>query len=386
MTKSTAGLRRRRRPDALELLARARPASLDPGARAQSPAEAAASLAASGRPLAGPAAVPRPARLMPRTAVLAGTGLTAAAGAVAVAVLATSAGGAAAPGTASGHGRTHAPVLVAAAMVRQMASTSQSAMALSGRAMISYRNSQAGKLLDAGTDDITYSGKNWNDSIGQSFPAANGQPASTQVAINRIVGKQSYLYIKGRTNKMEWYRDTNPNGHPSFTIPDPRTVFSVLEPSARFEFAGYQVINGLRLEHLRATSLGHLRGLSSLPDLQPGRVTALDVWVDTHSVVHRLTLATQSIAKIYPLGSENIRRKPDGTLIVTVPNKQMAAAYKVKQRESHGTPRMIIRIARHPAAPRREVRVSGLTVSFSSIGQPQHITAPAHAIDVYGRG
>src|SRR5205814_798307 len=146
--------------------------------------------------------------------------------AVAVAVLATSASGPAAPGGSAGHGRTHAPVLVAAAMVRQVASASRSAMALSGRATISYRNTQAGKLQDTGTDQITYSGRNWNDAFSESVPAADGQPASTQFAINRIVGKQLYLYIKGRTNKLEWYHDTNPTGHPSVTIPDPRTVFS----------------------------------------------------------------------------------------------------------------------------------------------------------------
>ena len=47
---------------------------------------------------------------------------------------------------------------------------------------------------------------------------------------------------------------------------------------------------------------------------------------------------------------------------------------------------MIIRIARHPAAPHREVQVNRLTVTFSAIGQRQRITAPAHAIPVYGRG
>jgi hypothetical protein len=32
------------------------------------------------------------------------------------------------------------------------------------------------------------------------------------------------------------------------------------------------------------------------------------------------------------------------------------------------------------------VQVTALTVAFSGIGQPQHITAPAHAIAQYGRG
>jgi len=32
------------------------------------------------------------------------------------------------------------------------------------------------------------------------------------------------------------------------------------------------------------------------------------------------------------------------------------------------------------------VQVNRLTVTFSAIGQPRRITAPAHAIPVYGRG
>jgi len=380
----------------MELLARARPASLDPGQAGPRPAEAAARLAAADRTAAdyevtghggaGPVA-PRPARRMPRAAVLTGTGLAAAAAAVAVTVLAVSAGGQGGTGSAAHGGGTRAPVLLTAAMVRQVASASRSALALSGRATISYRNTQAGKLQVTGTDRITFSGKNWNDAFSQSFPASDGQPASTQFAINRIVGKQFYLYIKGRTNKLEWYRDTNPNGHPSFTIPDPRTVFSVLEPSARFEFLGYQVIDGIRLKHLRATNFSHLRGLSTLPDLQPGaHVTTLQVWVDGHNVVHRLSLTADATQNVYPAGSYNIRHRAHGPLIVTVPNKAVAAQLKAKLKKAHGAPRMIIRIARHPVVPRHEVQVTALTVTFSGIGQPQRITAPAHAIAQYGRG
>lgn len=332
---------------------------------------------------------------MPRGAVLTGTGLTAAAAAVAVALIAAGAGGSGgsapggpAPTGAAAKGITHAPALVTAAMVRQVASASRSALALSGQAMISYRNTQAHTLQVTGTDDITFSGKNWNDAFSQSFPASKGQPASTQFAINRIVGNRFYLYIKGRTNKLEWYRDTNPSGHPSFTIPDPRTVFAMLEPSARFEFLGYQVIDGIRLKHLRATSLSHLRGLATLPDLQSGaHVTALQVWVDGHSVLHRLSLTAQTINTVYPTGSYNMRRTHNGHLIITVPNKTIAAALRAKLKKAKPRQHMTVRIAPPGAgAPHHQVQVTALTVTFSGIGQPQRITAPAHAIAQYGRG
>jgi hypothetical protein len=397
MTKPAEGLRGRRRGDVMELLARARPASLEPGQAGLRPAEVAARLAAAdyasadhagaGRERAGhigAGTAIRPPRRISRAAVLTGSGLAAAA--VAVTVLAVSAGGQGGTGVA-GRGGTRTPVLLTAAMVRQVASASRSALALSGRATISYRNTQAGKLQVTGTDRITFSGKNWNDAFSQSFPASDGQPASTQSAINRIVGKQFYLYIKGRTNKLEWYRDTNPSGHPSFTIPDPRRVFLMLAPSARFEFLGYQVIDGIRLKHLRATDLSHLRGLSTLPDLQPGaHVTALEVWVDGHSVVHRLSLTAQTINTVYPIGSYNIRRTRHGRLIVTVPDKAMAAKLWAKLKSAPAR-RMIIRVAPPGAgAPRHEVQVTALTVTFSGIGQSQHIIAPAHAIAQYGRG
>jgi hypothetical protein len=392
MTKPAGRLRDRRRPDVMELLARARPARLDPGAGAPQPAEAAARLAAAGQPQAqaGPAApapvAPR-ARRMPRAAVLTGTGLTAAAAAVAVAMLAAGAGGPA-PGGVSAKGGTPAPVLLTAAMVRQVASASRSALALSGQATISYRDTQAGALQVAGTDHITFSGKNWNDAFSQSFPASGGQPASTQFAINRIVGKQLYLYIAARTRRLQWYHDTNPSGHPSFTIPDPRTVFSMLEPSARFEFLGYQVIDGIRLKHLRATDFSHLRGLSTLPDLQPGaRVTALEAWVDGRSVVHRLSLTAQAIHTVYPIGTENVRKTRHGRLIFTVPDQAVAAALRSKLKRGPAWQHWTIRVAPPGAgAPHHEVQVTALTVAFSGIGQPQHITAPAHAIAQYGRG
>ena len=161
MTEPAGGLRDRRRPDVMELLARARPASLDPGQAPQRQAAEIASLvatetAAAGTAAAGTAAAgtagarptgagpgpvpPRRARRLPRGAVLTGFGATAAA-AVAVAVLVANAGG---TGTVPG-GRARSPVLLTAAMVHQVASASRSALARSGRAKVSYSSTQNGR-------------------------------------------------------------------------------------------------------------------------------------------------------------------------------------------------------------------------------------------------
>jgi hypothetical protein len=387
MSKAAGGLREHRRRDVMDLLARARPASLDPPAAAPSAEQMVARVMAAQD---APSACAQPSRAgrapragrppRARRAVLAGTGLTVTAGAAAIAVLMATAGIGAPP---SG--------MITAAMVRRVATASRSALAASGQAVVAYRTTgQGGVLQDSGTDSITFSGKNWNDAFSQTIPNGTGQPAHTQFAINRIVNGQFYLYIAGRTPKLEWYHDTNPTGHPSFTIPDPRTVLRALEPSARFEAAGYQVIGGMRLKELRATDPGHVTGLGSLPDLGPGgRVTSLAVWVDGHGVVRRMALTSAQTSMVYPLRADNARRKANGTMIITVPSKVMAAHLRAKLKKTHsaGGHRFIIRVA--PAgsgAAHREVAVTTLTVSFSHIGQPQRITPPRHAIQQFGRG
>jgi hypothetical protein len=313
--------------------------------------------------------------------VLTATGLTAAAAAVAVAVLAASADG---TGTPPG-GRAQRPVLLTAAMVHQVASASRSALARSGRATVSYTSTQNGVPGDSSTDVITFSGKNWNDVSTQTSPGADGRPGHTQTAINRIVNGQLYLYIAGRTRRLQWYQDANPSGHPSVNIPDPRTVLRALEPSARFEVAGYQVIGGVRVKKLRATDLSQLPSQGKLVGVfaAGGRVTSLEVWVDGRGVVHRLSLTSVQINKVYPLSADNFRSRPHGPLIYTVPNKAMAAKLKARLHAAPGGRRIVIRVApRGSGPPRREVQVSRLTVTFSAIGQPQRITAPAHAIPV----
>ena len=395
MSKPAGGLRGRRRPDVLELLARARPASLDPRHDPQRPAVEVARLAAAGTKAAGTTAAaptgagpgpapPRPARRVPRAAVLTGIGLTAAAGAVAVAVLAAGTGG---TGTAPG-GRTRGPVLLTAAMVHQVANASRSALARSGRAMISSTSTQNGVPQDYSTDIITFSGKNWNDVITERSPGANGGRGHTPIAINRIVNGQLYLYIAARTRRLQWYHDTNPSGHPSVTIPDPRTMLRVLEPSARFEVVGYQVIGGVRVKGLRATDLSHLPGLRRLGDFAPGpHVLSLEVWVDGRGVVHRLSLTSEQISMVYSVSAENVRHRAHGPLIVTMPNKAMAAKMRAKLYRARGEGRIIVRVAPPGSgSPHREVQVTTLTVTFSGVGQPQRITAPRHSIPVYSQG
>ena len=173
MSKAAGGARERHRRDVLELLAQARPASLDPGPAGLPPEEFAARItAAQSAPRAETDGTARkmPGRRHLRRSLLAGAGLTATAAAAATAVLlATAGGGAPSPR------RTPQPVLLTAATVRQVATASRSALATSGRAVIAYRTTQNGAFQDSGTDSITFSGKNWNDAFSQTFPGAHGQ-------------------------------------------------------------------------------------------------------------------------------------------------------------------------------------------------------------------
>jgi hypothetical protein len=122
-------------------------------------------------------------------------------------------------------------------------------------------------------------------------------------------------------------------------------MLGVLAPGERFRFTGRVIVGGVPLERLQASHPAAVPGLSSLPDVQAGDyVTALDVLVDTHGVVHQVELSLRSPtldAAAHPAGTAG------------GPGQGLVA--------SAG---------------------STVTVTFADIGQPQNITAPMHAITV----
>ncbi|HZR49304.1 MAG TPA: hypothetical protein VFB06_07290 [Streptosporangiaceae bacterium] len=130
---------------------------------------------------------------------------------------------------------------------------------------------------------ITFDGGNWNDVVGRS--------------ISRVVDGQEFhnpaftRAAHGMGIKPGWMRVLIPGSVPSLNIPDPRTLLSVLSPAAGFVADGSTTENGVRLEHLRAAtpravSLAPLNPLiASEPD--DAYVSALDLWVDPADVVLR---------------------------------------------------------------------------------------------------
>jgi hypothetical protein len=312
----------------------------------------------------------------------------AAAAAVAAALIVPGIGGGAAPGTrpsgpaASG---TPRPAVLTAATVKQVASQSRRAMARSGKATISYRMSDNSKITGSGSDRITFAGHNWNDVITQNFPAGNGARASTQTAINRIVNGQLYLHIAGPDNRVRWYHDTNPSGHPSITIPDPRTLLSLLSPSAKFQVTGRRDTGGTRLTGLRATAIPRLRPLSWLPGAEAGaQVTSLTVWVDAHHVVHQMSLRITQNRTVDPIYLRKVIKNGTESIKIVIPSRaylKEARAMARKMRHLHAT------VSIDPSrSTQHHLQGSDVSVTFGGFGQTQVIRVPANAVPEFSRG
>jgi hypothetical protein len=276
--------------------------------------------------------------------------------------------------------------VVTAATVHEMANASRLALAHSGRVVIAYRERTNGALQDTGKYGITFSGNNWNAVISQAFPASNGQPASTQTAINRIVNGQFYLHTEGKNGRVEWLHDTNPNGHPSMPIPDPRTLFRLLNPSAKFKIVAHRVTDGVRLTQLRATRAARQPALNWLPGAVRGaHVALLTVWVDRHHVVHEMSLRVSRHDTVDPL---YFKKFANGKIEVLVPSKAYlkearAMARKLRKHYKHVIARVDPSLT---GTVRHYLYVTSTSVTFSDFGKRQVITAPRHAVPVFSRG
>jgi hypothetical protein len=269
------------------------------------------------------------------------------------------------------------PAVLTAAMVKRVASESRMAMAHSGQATIYYRATDNGKPNGAGGDHITFADKNWNDVI----LSASRKP----IAINRIVNGQFYLWIEGPDNKMRWYHDTNPSGHPDVQIPDPRTLFALMNPSARFEVVGHQVVGGIRLTKLRATMPPGIKPLSWLPGIDSGaKVKSMIVWVDGHQVVRQMSMHVRQTTSTAPVFLKKLK---NGSFQVVIPSKKfLAEAHAIAQKLSkhyHVTIRIDPKVA---GKIRPDALATSVSVQFSGFGQRQVITAPAHSTLQFGRG
>jgi hypothetical protein len=243
-------------------------------------------------PLPAQRPVPAGRRRVRVGVAIAGVAGLAAAG-VAGVLVSKAGGGSATTGTAA-IGKAATGTVLTAATVRHLASASQTAMT-SGQADIDWTSSGQHSVIQ----QISFNGSNWNDIMNPGQPAhvwhtAHGV-ARTGETINRVVGGRQYHYPaivttpKGLELTSGWMLFPASAAGQPLTIPDPRTLLSVLSPAARFVADGTATVNGVTLSQLRAATPGAVPVaplndiISSEPD--GARLSAIDVWVDSSDVV-----------------------------------------------------------------------------------------------------
>ena len=259
---------------------------------------------------------------------------------------------------------------------------------LSGQARVTWRATLGGVLQAYGGGGITFSGKNWSRDLATTVPAEGGlQPGDALT--NRIVDGQGY-FTANVHGRWVWVHDPHP-GEPGliFTeLPDPRTLLRRLAPAARFQAAGHEMRGGVRLSVLRATAPGRVKSFHSLPGVHPGGlpVVSLEVWADRHQVVHRMAITFR--------GTERVDTGKPVSKAATRELRRAESAWRTLfhryQRTGKRGPADVWNAARnrvvtaqqHADQIRREIDVTEVTLTYSGIGQPQHITAPRHTIPV----
>ena len=279
------------------------------------------------------------------------------------------------------------PAVLTAAMLRHVTSASRLALAQSGRAIVTSREVLGGALQQTGTDDITFDGRNWNDSFTVATPAGDGQPASRESAVNRVVDGRAYDYFVA-ADGLAWYHEVGPDAVANLAIPDPRTLLRELAPAARFAREGTSVLAGVPVTKLAATNVRGLPSLNS-PDIWPaGAISALTIWVDGRGVVRQVTVTGMQTVQVGTLSSGATVRHQLAQFLAGVraleKHDHLRPAQAVEREKFSVLGRELRK--RHLEIVRTEADVTTMTIRFTSIGQPQVIKPPAHAIRVYGRG
>jgi hypothetical protein len=259
------------------------------------------------RTRAARSARPVPRRVPGRLAV---TATAVAAAGVAAGLVASQVGGTApvragrtAPAQAGRAGHAATRTVLTAAMVKHVASASRAAMT-SGTADIDWTSSG----LPSVVQDITFDGANWNDVSNPGQPVrvhhvvlkVRGHTVHaiswTGESINRVVDGQTYYWPaivttpKGPEVTSRWQRLPGTGGG-GLDIPDPRTLLSVLSPSAGFATAGTSTVNGVTVTSMLAATPGAvpITPLNDIIQSEPdnAKISAIDLWVDSSDVVQK---------------------------------------------------------------------------------------------------
>jgi hypothetical protein len=198
-----------------------------------------------------------------------------------------------------------------------------------------------------------------------------------------VVAGQAYDHFVA-DNGLAWYHDTGPNAVNSRHIPDPRKLMAELAPGAGFVKAGRTTTGGVPVEHLTATVLTGLPAIR-LPNLgDQGRPAALDVWVDAHGVVRKMSVRFQQT--LYPgtMTLGQLKHLPKGTKVVGLASIPPASRAHMRAWLRKSGRHLIVELKPGSVTPQQQL--TSLTVAFRDIGQRQVIRVPAHAIPIHSLG
>jgi hypothetical protein len=240
------------------------------------------------------------------------------------------------------------PAVLDAAYVRHLAAASRLALARSGQAVIAITQTED-QRQSTSTFRLMFSGANFNDAFTYTATGPGVRPLRL-TQFGRVVAGQVYSY-----QNHAWYHETGQTSV-GMHIPDPRPLLAELSPSARFVRVGAAVVDGVRVEHLRATALAALPAMSVpyTAQLRSGHVSSLDIWVDGHSVVRRLAWSVDA-----PTWFKYSRIVSRGKKVIESGGKVIASGGHM---------------------------VESTVVTFRAIGQPQVINVPPNAIPASSQG
>ena len=254
------------------------------------------------------------------------------------------------------------PVTVASLNMQAIASSTAAALR-SGRAHIT--STSYYEQLNHTTTELTieFSGDNRSTTGHQQSVEAKAAPGRDNGFdfANKVVDGRFFLLDAGH-----WIEDTNEHlaGSDLFSV-DPRTFVGGAADGAQFKDVGGDTVDGVAVRHLTATKLDAVPrvnlGLGPVTDDQT-KITKFDVWVDSANVVRRLDLATSLTETVHPLAQTILEKDAEGKVI----GKRLDEANM---------------------GPAEERTVTNqYTVTFTDIGAPITIEAPANARKVAGQG
>jgi hypothetical protein len=253
-------------------------------------------------------------------------------------------------------------VILTAAQVQTIATSSTAAAQSSGTAQVSETDSQDGAPPSDLAVSVTFDGANIDEKITDS-PA--GSPTFT--TDDRLVNGEFYIYTPGPTDVPEWMHDTNSaDDVASMQFPDPRSLYGALSPSARFEVVGTTTSGGTTLTRLKALLPGAIPS-SALGSLSEGTLTTFTMSINQNNVVQDMAFGSDRSMKVC-----QINVGPGGL------TKQEPGQYSNISR-ADGSPSI-------PTSCRQEHTSSQATVTFSNLGTPQSVTAPLGSVSFSGKG